>query len=558
MTNTFVYTRRYAPKIIANYAYSDMTRIFIFFFLLSHFFACSQTSEQGLFIFDVYTQKTTWLDENGRVIRVFEKDQIPKLKAGQQKDRITEFFLQNYKIHHFKIGHLPVRYNDAWRFYNSRGQWMFSLDTAYLDISLASDGYYLATVTDTTDRKQYIYIDPAGKLLFQGKTFTKTTEFRNHIAFAEKNNIWYILKAKNNSCVPIENEELASVYDIKRNTELYSVAALKTLQGGKNVIIDTMAHIIYSASMCSDNPFASIASINDQLIICGQTKKIFFYDMQWNELAELEDVYGLDDLGDELILLEMQNGEKKLFDFKMHPVVLNVPSHWTYTYSGISQRFIVANVQDTITGTTFFGLFDGKSKTIVHQMAEDNFGGLMGDRIIYSDLNGGRIEFTALKNLKGNILYAKRNKEKIYNIAIAGYFPKTDIEGLMVVHDEDLKKLSEYGQIKTLEFRDCQFEKLPACICQFRNLKSLTIKTCEKLISLPDCLGKLPYFDDLLIEDCTSLKTLEDFLLHFPGKLEINTDGHYFHEGFNKIIEEKLPNIKLTSWTDNWFLNNQD
>lgn len=507
------------------------------------------SNEKALLIYNKETATITWVNYNGELVKELTSNQIPHVKGGKPQTISQVFDRSNFAIHNFAAGPLSLYENASWQLYNSSGSKVASLNSDYLELSDPEEGIFIATLKDSNGRKVQKYVNEDGSELFNSIEFSQATNFRNDTAFAQKDSIWFVLSSEFKTITPLPIKNEFKILSIQRNTRKLSLAVIETRDGQAKILIDNSGHPIFSPIACGTSRTSNIACVDDQVFICTNQHKAFIYDSTAKLSLELDSVISLGGIGDQLMLFIMSDGKKRLFDYQGNEVILQLPNGYKYEVVNISTRIIWALV--IIPGEEFKinAVFDGVSRKLVFQTKGDIIGGFLGDRILFSEWEGGYKYLKALSTIDGKILYLHHYPKEDYNILLARYLPKEEVTSVNVDEDQGLELLKNFSSIKNIQFRFCTFKLIPQVLCNFKNVEKLALVGCDQLLELPGCINQLPKLEKLQITHCNKLTGVENLLRVRTKALTVLTVGYQFEEGFREFIKAEKSFIKIDAWS---------
>jgi hypothetical protein len=498
--------------------------------------------------------KTTMIDYNGKVIKVFSSEEKIKVTDEIVNTFTSLSFFSSYVVYNFDDGPLPVQVGKNWFLYDKSGKMVQDFGNRYYSLTKPSEGIYRVFEPIEGKNGSYMvyYIDRYGKEIFNGKRFWEATSFKNDIAFAQmrdKNGEWVKLDAKSVAISPVDPAISSKIYKIERKGKNRSIATLNAKSDYGTVIIDNNASIVFDANKKVGKKNTLIVKVEDNITICANDNTYYFFDSLNNMIKKIYPLLGIRGVSSNMIFTRNDEYFDNLFYHDFSKVDMKLPEGNVFICDHLDENYVGGIVIDTINRSSVYTVFD--NKTLEKKATSDKtIGTLFGERLIETDPEY-RFDrkLMSIIDFNGKVIYRTNPSDKIFQgiKSTLSYDPK-DIKHIELKDNEDISELSQFKNLTSVKFSRFTFDNLPKDLKKLKKLEEIKLYKCNNLTSLPKWFVKYTYLTTLNIVECEKISNLEGIIEQLKTLKKVYTMNYHFKTDFENKMKEKNPALTIDAW----------
>ncbi|MBK6785895.1 MAG: hypothetical protein IPG79_20725 [Saprospiraceae bacterium] len=166
-----------------------MKKFLLFLFLFVSTFLKGQHINRDVVVLSQPLPETSILGYNDKDEEIFKLDSTerPSLKVFFYDVFTALDSWARYAVYDFKEGYLPVQGKHGWYWINRDGRIVKKFGNLFLEILQPSQKIYAAIrFNNKENKKELVYIDSIGRVLFDDVSFLNLNNFKNNIAVLRK------------------------------------------------------------------------------------------------------------------------------------------------------------------------------------------------------------------------------------------------------------------------------------------------------------------------------------------------------------------------------------
>ncbi|HMS99783.1 MAG TPA: hypothetical protein PKA12_13615 [Saprospiraceae bacterium] len=489
------------------------------------------------------------INRQGKIVREFEMNELVKVVENEKDNFLSMLYLIDYASHDFNMGPLAVSANKEWTLYDITGKRLTTIDKKYSYLGYANGGLLLATKINETNPKKFtsVFLNASGNEVFDGKKLWNASSFNGNFALAKEEDdkgAWIVLNKRlmTYSALPAPLSE--RIESVSRVIEPYFVIYQNKKYGWGEILADSLGTIIFDASVHTGIQNMKFKALKGSLCIYTYKNSHYFFKDLKNQIIPDINITSVDGLSDRLIFINKLSSKENLFDHQFHPVHLPQKTNEVFKAIKLEDHYLIGYVLDTLTHKMEYRAYDANTLQLLSS-SDKKFEDIIADEWVGVDPRETfKKKLTELYNFNNGSIFKMPTSHQMFKgiASTKGYAP-AEIHHLEVMYNEDLSKLNQFKNLRSLEFFDFKFTSLPPVIKKLKSLNALDLRLCKHLTTLPTWLSDLKSLKFIDIHDCKNLRNIEPVLLKLPQLKEVTTMNYDFDDNF--LLRMQKPGAKF-------------
>ena len=489
------------------------------------------------------------INRQGKIVREFEMNELVKVVENEKDNFLSMLYLIDYASHDFNMGPLAVSANKEWTLYDITGKRLTTIDKKYSYLGYANGGLLLATKINETNPKKFtsVFLNASGNEVFDGKKLWNASSFNGNFALAKEEDdkgAWIALNKRlmTYSALPAPLSE--RIESVSRVIEPYFVIYQNKKYGWGEILADSLGTIIFDASVHTGIQNMKFKALKGSLCIYTYKNSHYFFKDLKNQIIPDINITSVDGLSDRLIFINKLSSKENLFDHQFHPVHLPQKTNEVFKAIKLEDHYLIGYVLDTLTHKMEYRAYDANTLQLLSS-SDKKFEDIIADEWVGVDPRETfKKKLTELYNFNNGSIFKMPTSHQMFKgiASTKGYAP-AEIHHLEVMYNEDLSKLNQFKNLRSLEFFDFKFTSLPPVIKKLKSLNALDLRLCKHLTTLPTWLSDLKSLKFIDIHDCKNLRNIEPVLLKLPQLKEVTTMNYDFDDNF--LLRMQKPGAKF-------------
>ncbi len=510
----------------------------------------SQSYDNTVFLVKPHDKSNSlMINRQGKIVKEFESHAQIRIVENGKASTLSMLYGSNYTSHDFNTGALAVNTNNEWALYDITGKRLTTIDKKYSYLGSATGGLFPATKLNESNPKKFtsVFLNAAGAEVFGGKKLWNASVFNGNHAIAREeddNGAWIILNKRlmTYSALPAPlSERIESVTMV---IEPYFVVYQNRKYDWGDILADSLGKIIFDASVHTGIQNMKFKALKGSLCIYTYKNLHYFFKDLKNQIIPDIKINSVDGLSDRLIFINKLSSKENLFDHQFQPVHLPQKTNEVFKAIKLDDHYLIGYVLDSLTHKMEYRVYDANTLQLLSS-SDKKFEDIISDVWVGVDPRETfKKKLNELYNFNNVSIFKMPTSHQMFRgiASTKGYAP-AEIHHLEVMYNEDLSKLNQFKNLRSLDFFDFKFTSLPPVIKKLKSLEALDITLCISITALPNWLPELSSLKFIDIIDCKNLRNIEPVLLKLPQLKEVTTMNYDFDDKF--LLRMQQPGAKF-------------
>lgn len=526
----------------------------VLFLVVLKFSIYGQYAENTVILVKPHSKSNSlMINRQGKIVKEFELNELIRVDENGKDNILSMLYLINYTSHDFNKGPLVVGVNNEWSLYDINGKRITTIDKKYSYLGYANGGLFLATKINEDNPKKFtsVYLNASGSEVFDGKKLWGASHFNgNHAIAREEDGIgaWIILNKSSmtHATLPAPlSERIEAVTSISGS---YFVVYQNRKYSWGEILADSLGNIVFDPEMVTGIKSLNFKTMKGSICVYGKNNELYFFRDLKTQIEPNFKITSVDGISARYIYLNKRTSTTNLYDHHFQPVTLPLNTHQVFMVNKLDDKYLAGSVTDTLSKKTEYRVYDANTLQLLGS-SDRNFEDIIAD--VWVGVDGGdsfNKKLSELYNFSNSQLFKLPTSHRMFRgiAATKGYAP-TDIHHLEVTDNEDITRLKEFKNLRTLQFFDFNFTSLPSNIKKLKSLKTFDLTLCRSLTALPAWFPELTSIQFIDIVDCKSIRNIESVLLKLPKLKEVTTMNYDFDDNFLLRMQKPGARFKVNN-----------
>lgn len=521
----------------------------LFLFVFVSTFLKGQHINRDVVVLSQPLPETSILGYNDKDEEIFKLDSTerPSLKVFFYDVFTALDSWARYAVYDFKEGYLPVQGKHGWYWINRDGRIVKKFGNLFLEILQPSQKIYAAIrFNNKENKKELVYIDSIGRVLFDDLSFLNLNNFKNNIAVLRKSTDkkWYLANAKT------KNLKLLDSYLQKRILYVFSYVnglCKVHLKNGKVVFLNESGEIhLHQKNLNGGNSLFQY-ELFGKYIVGKSDEYIIQFDFDGNQIKKFPFYFEFIQITDKYILTTDGSLKATLFSHQYDVISLPVKENEIFVVDYLSDSLIGGVLLDTINHSMYYRLlstidFSEKMRTPEREMVLYYY---HSPKYFYD------VKIARSYNMRRFWpIYRKQKYFSDSDIKIYSFIPpvkyKVSFPARFQIHGaEPLKYLKYFPNTSYLQIYQYKEKHFPKAMEKLKDLTEIYLKDCQALSYIPFSWMSLPNLTKATFYGCPNIQGLNTFIERNVNLTHFETDTHYFDPAFYDDMKKSRPNLKI-------------
>ncbi len=529
---------------------SKPTLLIVILFVLSNISLYSQHFDNTVILVKPHNKSISlMINRQGKIVREFELNELIKVDQNGKDNFLSMLYLINYASHDFNKGPLAVSINNEWTLYDINGNRLTTIDKKYSYLGYANGGLFLATKINEANPNKFtsVYLNASGNEVFDGKKLWGASHFNGNHAFAREEDgsgAWIILNKRLMTYSPLPAPLSERMESVSRTAGPYFVVYQNRKHNWGEILTDSLGNIVFDPEMITGIQSLNFKALKGSICVYAKNNELYFFRDLKTQIQPNFKIASVDGISAHYIYLNKTSSTTNLYDHHFQPVDLPLNTHQIFKVNKLDDNCLAGSVTDTLTKKTEYRIYDANTLQLLGS-SERKFEDIIAD--LWVGVDGGDAfnkKLSELYNFNNSRVFKLPTTYRLFSgiAATKGYAP-TDIHHLELTYNEDITRLKEFKNLRSLEFFDFKFTSLPPVIKKLKYLKALDLTLCRSITALPAWLSDLKSLKFIDIHDCKNLRNIEPVLLKIPQLKAVTTMNYDFDDNF--LLKMQKPGAKF-------------
>ncbi|MBK7009220.1 MAG: hypothetical protein IPH36_11605 [Saprospiraceae bacterium] len=431
----------------------------------------SQSYDNTVFLVKPHDKSNSLLiNRQGKIVKEFESHAQIRIVENGKASTLSMLYGSNYTSHDFNTGALAVNTNNEWALYDITGKRLTTIDKKYSYLGSATGGLFPATKINESNPKKFtsVFLNAAGAEVFGGKKLWNASAFNGNHAIAREeddNGAWIILNKRlmTYSALPAPlSERIESVTMV---IEPYFVVYQNRKYDWGDILADSLGKIIFDASVHTGIQNMKFKALKGSLCIYTYKNLHYFFKDLKNQIIPDIKINSVDGLSDRLIFINKLSSKENLFDHQFQPVHLPQKTNEVFKAIKLDDHYLIGYVLDSLTHKMEYRVYDANTLQLLSS-SDKKFEDIISDVWVGVDPRETfKKKLNELYNFNNVSIFKMPTSHQMFRgiASTKGYAP-AEIHHLEVMYNEDLSKLNQFKNLRSLDFFDFKFTSLPPVI----------------------------------------------------------------------------------------------